>query len=97
MRHLYLAIHYPKPESVGELLEAMSGFGVALGQVPGMLEATAWRDKERIVAFSIWASGAAFDAAMPALADAVADVPFEQWEARPRELFRLDEVAPPGA
>jgi Antibiotic biosynthesis monooxygenase len=92
MRHLFLAIHHPKPDHADDLVAAMGKFGSQLGTIAGMLGASAWRDGERIVAISIWESRERFIAAGPALTGAVADVPFAEWESRPRELFTLDEV-----
>jgi hypothetical protein len=45
----------------------------------------------KIVATSIWESVADFQQAVPMIGGAIKDVPFDVWEARPRELFRLDE------
>ncbi len=92
MRHLFLAIHHPKPEHADDLVAAMAGFGSQLDTITGMLGASAWRDGERIVAISIWESRERFLAAGPAMAAAVAGVPFAEWESRPRELYSLDEV-----
>lgn len=92
MKHLFLAIHHPTPEHAADLIDAMARFGDRLEAMPGMLQASAWRDGERIVAISMWDSPEAFMAAGPAMATAVADVPFADWEERPRELFRLDEI-----
>lgn len=94
MRYLYLAIHYPKPEHVDNLLGAMKRLGEALQTVPGLLEATAWKDQAsgRIVAISSWESRQAFLNARPVIGEAIKDVPFDAWEAQPRELFNLDEI-----
>ena len=93
MRFLYLAIHYPKPAHRDDLLGAMNHLGRTLRTVPGMLEATAWSDGERVVATSVWASKDAFTAARPTIGAAIAGVPFEAWEARERQLFAVDELA----
>jgi quinol monooxygenase YgiN len=94
MRYLYLAIHYPKPEYVDDLLGAMKLLSEALHTAPGMLEATAWKDQAsgRIVAISTWESRQTFLDARPMIGEAIKDVPFDEWEAKPRELFNLDEV-----
>jgi hypothetical protein len=60
--------------------------------MPGMLEATAWSDGERVVATSIWVSNEAFVAARPVIGSAIAGVPFEEWEARERQLFAVNEL-----
>lgn len=93
MRLLFMAVHHPKPEHVDDLVGAMTRFGGVLASTDGVLHASAWRADEQIVAISIWDSRDRFVAAGPALAAAIADVPFGAWEARPRELLMLDEVA----
>ena len=94
-RHLYMAIHFPRPEHVDDLLAAMAALGSAMQTVSGLLDVSVWRDRERIVALSVWETAAALDDAAPAITRAIADVPFERWESRPRELFRLDELEMP--
>ena len=92
MRYLYLAIHHPRPDHADDLVRAMTQFGDRLGSLPGMLQATAWHDEHSILALSIWRSRDDLAAARPAMAAAIADVPFDDWEERPRELFGLDEL-----
>jgi hypothetical protein len=95
MRFMYVALHYPLQQHAADLLGAMQKLAMAIGKVPGMVEATAWQEKggARIVATSIWTSEEALLQALPVIGGAVKGVPFEQWEARPRELLRLDEIA----
>jgi hypothetical protein len=97
MRLLFMAIHNPKPEHIDDLVGAMTRFGGVLASTDGVLHASAWRADEQIVAISIWDSRDRFVAAGPALAAAIADVPFAAWEARPRELLMLEEVATVGS
>lgn len=47
---------------------------------------------ERIVAISIWESQETFNQALPAMATAIANVPFQEWEARQRELIQSTEA-----
>ncbi len=97
MNHLFLAIHHPKPDHLDDLVEAMTVLGRTLETVPGLVSVSSWRDQERVVAMSVWESRDALAAARPAISAAIADVPFDQWEARPRDLFFLDEFTIPGA
>ncbi len=94
MRFLYLALHYPRQEHVQSLLKAMAALGAAMRRVPGLIEATAWleKDGQRIVATSIWESEASFMNSIPVIQGAVKDVPFSDWERKPRELFQLNEL-----
>jgi quinol monooxygenase YgiN len=97
MSYLYLALHYPKPEHMDDLLAAMQRLNLALQGAPGLLQIGAWREESgpRIVAISLWESQAAFQAALGRIASAVADVPFAEWEQRPRELIRATGLALP--
>ena len=56
MSYLYLALHYPKPEHLNDLLAAMQRLNVALQDAPGLLHIGAWHEESstRIVAISIW-------------------------------------------
>ncbi len=97
MSYLYLALHYPKPEHLDDLLAAMRRLNDALQDAPGLLQIGAWREESsnRIVAISLWESQQAFQAALGRIASAVADVPFSEWEERPRELIRATDVTLP--
>ncbi len=97
MTYLYLAIHYPKPGHVDDLLAAMRQLDTAVRGTPGLLQIGAWHEKgmRRIVALSLWESQEAFEAAVGQIVAAVADVPFDAWEERPRELLQAEEVMLP--
>ncbi len=97
MSYLYLALHYPKPEHLNDLLGAMQRLNLALQDAPGLLHIGAWHEESgtRIVAISIWDSQTAFQEALGRIASAVAGVPFSEWEERPRELIRATEVTLP--
>ena len=55
MRFMYPAAHSPRVQNVHDLLHAMLSLGLALKEVPGMLEAAAWQERggQRIVATSL--------------------------------------------
>lgn len=95
MRFLNLAIHYPKPEHIQDLLKAMQNLALALENVPGLIEATAWQEQtgKRIIATSFWRSEEDFRRALPLIGNTIKDVPFSEWELRPREILKLDELA----
>jgi len=94
MSYLYLAVHYPKPEHRNDLLAAMQRLNAALQDAPGLIHIGAWQEESgtRIVAISIWESQNAFQEALGRFASAVGDVPFGEWEQRPRELIRASEI-----
>jgi hypothetical protein len=54
-------------------------------------------DDNDVLAMSVWESRAALAAAVPTMGEALKDVPFEEWESRPRELMNLDEFPIPPA
>ena len=97
MSYLYLALHHPKPEHLDDLLTAMHRLNDALQDAPGLLQIGAWRDESstRIVAISIWESQKDFQGASGRIASVVANVPFDEWEERPRELIRATDVTLP--
>ncbi len=97
MSYLYLALHYPKPEHLNDLIAAMQRLNDALQDAPGLLHIGAWHEESstRIVAISIWESQKAFQEALGRIASAVANVPFGEWEEHPRELIRATEITLP--
>ena len=97
MSYLYLALHHPKPEHLDDLLAAMQRLNDALQDAPGLLQIGAWRDESstRIIAISIWESQQDFQGALGRIASVVANVPFGEWEERPRELIRATDVTLP--
>ncbi len=92
MSFVFMAFHYPKPEYRDVLLRGMAELRPVMATVPGFIEGGPWREEgnERIVAISKWESKQAFLAAWPAIAAAIADVPFDEWEFREQELFHLE-------
>lgn len=95
-RVLLHATHYPRPDHVEDLLAAMADLGAAADGLDGLEEIGAFRDEDgdRIVAISLWSSPEALQAGTPTLLGAVAHVPFDEWERRPRELVVLPEAVP---
>ncbi len=97
MSFLYLALHYPKAEHRQDLLAAMHHLNETLIDAQGLQKIGAWAEEsgDRIIALSIWESRQAFQAALEKIGAGVAGVPFDEWEARPRELIRADEITLP--
>ena len=91
---VYMAIHYPKPEKEALLIEAMHRLGTAVQNQPGLFYMDAHKDAQRgvIVAISIWDSQEAMLAAGPLMMGVTKDVPFDDWEAQPREIYQLAVV-----
>jgi Antibiotic biosynthesis monooxygenase len=91
---VYMAIHYPKPETEALLLEAMHRLGAAVQNQPGLSYMNAHKDAQRgvIVAISIWETREAMLAAAPLMTGVTKGVPFDDWEAQPREIYQLTVV-----
>jgi len=91
---LSYSIHYPKPEKETLLIDAMRQAGKVIKSLPGNLFDNAFQDATAgtIMAISIWESQEAFQAAMPAMREALKDILFDEWEARPRELHLLNSL-----
>ncbi len=67
---------------------------LVIKELPGNLFDNVFKDVAAgtIMAVSTWESQEALQAAMPAFREALKDIPFDEWEARPRELHRLNSV-----
>jgi len=91
---LYYSVHYPKPEKEALLIDAMRHVGRVIKNLPGNLFDNAFQDANlgTIMAVTIWESQEAFQAAMPAMREALKAIPFDEWEARPREFHTLNSL-----
>jgi hypothetical protein len=89
-----MAIHYPKPEKEALLIEAMHRLGKALQNQAGLHYINAHKDAQRgvVVAISIWDTKELMLAAGPIIMRITKDVPFDDWEAQPREIYQLTVV-----
>jgi quinol monooxygenase YgiN len=91
---LYYSVHYPKPEKEAVLRDAMRQVGKVLKNLPGCLFDNAFQDASlgTIMAITVWESQEAFQAAQPAMREALNAIPFDEWEARPREFHTLKSL-----
>lgn len=95
MRHLFMAIHYPKPEYRNDLLLWIQRVGAALRAQPGLLQLADFDDAAngRIVAVSIWESAEHFRTAREKAFASLDDEPlYDLWETRPLEVFTIGEL-----
>jgi quinol monooxygenase YgiN len=92
---LYYFIHYPKPDKEHLLAKEMARFGDLVQKQPGVIFVNAFKDEKNgtLMAMSVWESQAALESAMPAMREALKDVPFADWEAQPREMHVLNSLA----
>jgi len=88
-----IAVHHARAEHVDDFLAFMRRVGAAVGEPPGLIEFTAWRDTQssRLVAISRWESEADFRAALPAIMS-LGPERRDEWSERPDELLLLAEA-----
>jgi heme-degrading monooxygenase HmoA len=89
-----LSIHHPKPGRRDELIASMHRYGAAIADAPGLVSVHTLSDPESdvLVGLAIWESEDAFHASVDLARTAVADDPFDEWEAEPVLGYRLTEV-----
>jgi len=86
-----IAVHHAKPEHADAFLAFMHRVIDHVGQAPGLIEFTAWREAQgsRLVGLSRWESAADFDAALP-LIMGLSGERSPEWSEREDELLLLD-------
>lgn len=91
---VHIAVHRPHAAKENLLIDSMRRFGAAMRGRPGFRGAHVLRGEPAgaIVGLAIWDSRSDWEAARPAMADAVKDDPFDEWEDEPPTVFRLEEV-----
>jgi len=90
-----IGIHtHPKKGKEELLIDSMHRFGAAMKGKPGYQRAHALRDPESgaLIGLAIWDSKADWEAAHPAMLEAIKDDPFEEWEDQPPTVYHLEEV-----
>jgi heme-degrading monooxygenase HmoA len=90
---VHMAIHYPRPEYVDDVLASMQRVDKAAAGTPGLIQIGAWRDQEssRLVGLATWESREAFQAAAERIFRIVADDPWDEWCDRPIDVFHLTQ------
>jgi len=88
---VHLAIHFPKPEHVADVLASMQRVDEAARGAAGLIQIGAWQDAghSRLVGIAQWESQEAFEAAHERIFQAVADDPLSEWWERPPEVYHL--------
>ncbi len=91
---VHLSIHTPRPGKEGDLAASMHRFGAAGAGQPGFVEGLVLRDARsgRLVGMARWEDEASWRAGVEAMRAAVAEDPFDAWEAHDPEVFLLEEV-----
>ena len=88
-----IAMRHARPEHVEDALAFMHRVRAAVGEPPGLIEFTTWRDgpSTRLIGHSRWASEADFRAALP-LITSLAPERREEWSERPDDVLLLEEA-----
>lgn len=83
--YFHVSVHHPQPGRRDELIASMHRYGDAIVGAPGLISVHTLRDAEQdiLMGLAIWESQAAFEASVHLARAAVADDPFEEWEAEP--------------
>ncbi len=91
---IHMSIHKPRPEKEQLLVSSMHRFGAAIVDHHGLRQVLTTKDDNTglLVGIAIWDSKAAWEAAVPAMAAAVEDDPFDDWEEEPPQVFYLTPV-----
>jgi len=89
-----ISVHHPKPGAEPALIESMHRYGAAIKGAPGLVGVYTLQDKAAgvLVGMAIWESQAAKDASAHLAWEAVANDPFDQWEAEDVGGYALTEV-----
>ena len=88
-----IAIHHAKPEHAADFLSFMHRVIDHVGQAPGLIEFTAWREAEgsRLFGLSRWESAADFQAALP-LIMGMGDERRPEWSEREDEVLLFESA-----
>jgi heme-degrading monooxygenase HmoA len=91
---VHLSIHTPRPGREADLIASMHRFGAAAAGAPGLIDVKTLRDRRsgRLIGMARWQDQASWEAGVEAMRAAVADDPFDEWEAAETEAFLLEEV-----
>jgi quinol monooxygenase YgiN len=86
-----IAIHHAQPDHADAFLDFMHRVIAHVGDAPGLIEFTAWREPggTRLFGFSRWESADAFQAALPIIGG-LSGERRPEWSAREDELLLLE-------
>ena len=89
-----MSIHFPKEGKEKYLIDSMHRFGNAMKGKRGLIMAHTTKDENtnRFIGLAIWESKDDWLAARPAMAEAVKDDPFEEWELKEPDVFHLNVI-----
>ena len=90
----HVSIHHPRPGRREELIASMHRYGAAIAGAPGLVSVhTLWDEEQDVLmGLAIWESEHAWQASVHLAREAVANDPFDEWEAQPVTGFRFTEA-----
>ena len=88
-----IAIHHARAEHAEDFLAFMHRVRAAVGEPPGLVDFTTWRETQstRLLGVSRWESEADFRAALPLILS-LGPERREEWSERPDELLVLEQA-----
>jgi heme-degrading monooxygenase HmoA len=91
---IHLAVHHPFQNKTDPLIDSMSRFAKSMEGQPGLQQVFVLRDPNTgaLVGLALWNSKEEWEAARPAMIEAVRDDPFDEWEPQSPDVFQLDVV-----
>ncbi|MEP7291455.1 MAG: antibiotic biosynthesis monooxygenase [Chloroflexota bacterium] len=91
---VHISVHHPVAGKEAALIDSMHRYGEALKGVPGLISVHALQDEAQnvIMGMAVWESQDAMMASIHLAREAVANDPFDEWEAEAVTGFRLTEV-----
>jgi heme-degrading monooxygenase HmoA len=91
---VHMSIHTPKSGKEQDLIASMHRYGAAGVGHPGLIDVKTLRDRRtgRLIGMARWEDEESWQAGVEAMRAAVADDPFDEWEAAEVEGFLLVEV-----
>ena len=92
--YCHLSVHHQVPGARDALVASMHRYGAAIENAPGLISVHTLEDAADgvLVGLALWESEDAFLASVQRARQAVAEDPFDEWEAEPVQGFRLVEV-----
>lgn len=94
MSYYHITVHHPKEGKTDALIDSMHRFGEAIKGAPGLIEVHTLRDERSgaLIGMAIWESIEAMQASIHLARAAVANDPFDEWEAGDVQGFLAKDV-----
>ena len=92
--YVSISIHHPKPGKEAALIESMHRYGDAVKGAPGLISIHTLRDEAQnvLVGLALWESQELWAASVHLARAAVANDPFDEWDAEDVSGYRLLDV-----